>query len=170
MIRSMPMLLMALFTASCATQERFNILLISLDTLRPDHLTLYGYERDTSPHLERLAAEGVVFDRAFSQSPKTATSHMTLFTGLYPSVHGIENLSERNRRLSAEIPTLATLLSQAGYRTEAVVGGGNVAGELGFDQGFDLYAGSADAEDMFRQAHEVVGLVDDASGLLRQIG
>jgi arylsulfatase A-like enzyme len=159
MSRFVPALLVGLLGTSCASEERFNILLISLDTLRADHLTLYGYERDTSPHLKSLAEQGVVFDHAFSQSPKTATSHMTLFTGLYPSVHGIENLSEQNRRLSEEIPTLATLLSRAGYQTEAVVGGGNVAGELGFDQGFELYAGSADAEDMFRQAHQVLDRV-----------
>lgn len=161
--RLLVLLFLALFGSSCGSDHRYNILMISLDTLRPDHLTLYGYPRDTSPFMAELARQGVVFEQAFSQSPKTATSHMTIFTGLYPSVHGIENLSEENRRLSDEIPTLATLLSLAGYRTEAVVGGGNVSGELGFDRGFDVYAGSSDAEDLFRQADGVLARLAGAS-------
>ena len=132
---------------SCGSPSRYNLIVVSLDTLRPDHLTTYGYERDTSPFLARFARQGVVFENAFSQSPKTASSHMTIFTGLYPSVHSIENLSRRNRRLSEEIPTLASILSQGGYRTEAVVGGGNVAGKLGFDRGFDVYQETTDLED-----------------------
>jgi len=161
--RFLVLLLLAHFGSSCGSDNRYNILMISLDTLRPDHLTLYGYQRDTSPYMTEFARQGVVFDQAFSQSPKTATSHMTIFTGLYPSVHGIENLSEENRRLSDEIPTLAALLSQAGYRTEAIVGGGNVSGELGFDRGFDVYSGSSDAEDLFQQADGVLARLAEAS-------
>lgn len=142
--------------ASCGSDDRYNVIVISLDTLRPDHLTLYGYERDTSPVIAEFASRGVVFEQAFSQSPKTASSHMTILTGLYPSVHGIENLSEKNRRLSEEIPTIAGLLSQAGYRTEAMVGGGNVAGGLGFDRGFDTYAEPTDSQDPIQGAAPVL--------------
>jgi len=163
LVRFLVLLFLVPFGFSCGSEDRPNILLISLDTLRPDHTTLYGYGRDTSPFLAEFARQGVVFENAFSQSPKTATSHMTIFTGLYPSVHGIENLSEENRRLSSEIPTLASLLSQAGYRTEAVAGGGNVSGELGFDRGFDVYSGSADARDMFQQADGVLSRLAGAS-------
>ena len=131
---------------SCGPENRYNVVVISLDTLRADHLTLYGYERDTSPVLAEFASGGVVFEQAFSQSPKTASSHMTILTGLYPSVHGVENLSNKNRRLSNEIPTIAALLSEAGYRTEAMVDGGNIAGSLGFDRGFDTYAEPADSQ------------------------
>lgn len=163
LVRFLVLLFLAPLGYSCGSDDPPNILLISLDTLRPDHTTLYGYGRDTSPFLAEFARDGVVFESAFSQSPKTATSHMTLFTGLYPSVHGIKNLSEENRRLSDEIPTLATLLAQAGYRTEAVAGGGNISGELGFDQGFDVYLDSSDARDLFQQADGVFSRLAESS-------
>lgn len=119
---------------------RPNLVLVSIDTLRADHLTAYGYERSTSPEISRLASEGILFEQAFSQSPKTATSHMSLFTGVYPPAHRVANWGERRqRRLSDDVPTLATLLAQAGYRTEAHTGGGNVSARLGFDQGFEIY-------------------------------
>jgi len=117
-----------------------NLILISLDTLRADHLSAYGYERPTSPAIDRLAASGVLFERAFSHAPHTAQAHMSLFTSLYPAQHGVENLEDGGeRRLSPEVPTLAELLRRAGYRTRALTGGGNVAGAFGFDRGFDEY-------------------------------
>ena len=124
-----------------------NVILISIDTLRADHLSAYGYPRNTSPAVDALARESVLFESAFSQSPKTAESHMTLLTGLYPSAHGVRNLRASNARLSDDIPTLATLLSRAGYRTVGFHGAGNVDAELGFDQGFDTYVapGAVDA-------------------------
>jgi len=141
---------------SCRAESRYNLILISLDTLRPDHLNTYGYTRNTSPFMAEFAGDSVVFEQAFSQSPKTASSHMTIFTGLYPSVHGVENLSERNRRLSDEIPTLASLLSLRGYRTEAVVGGGNVSGKLGFDRGFENYQETTELRDPIEQGERIV--------------
>ncbi len=128
-----------------------SIVLISIDTLRADHLSAYGYDRGTSPAIDRLAGEGVLFEEAYSQSPKTADSHMTIMTGVYPEAHGIGNWEEKsNRRLSAAIPTLATLLRGAGYRTVAYVGGGNVGRGLGFDQGFQIYEHVSGAEPVFR--------------------
>jgi arylsulfatase A-like enzyme len=130
-----------------------NIVLISIDTLRADHLSAYGYGRGTSPAIDRLAGEGVLFEEAYSQSPKTAASHMTIMTGLYPEAHGVRNWEEKDqRRLSDAIPTLATLLRRAGYRTVAYVGGGNVGGGLGFDQGFQIYRRIAGAKPVFRVA------------------
>jgi len=118
---------------------RPNLVLVSIDTLRADHLTAYGYERSTSPEISRLADEGILFERAFSQSPRMATSHMSLFTGVYPPAHRVANWGERRvRRLSDDVPTLATLLARSGYRTEAHTGGGNVSARLGFDQGFEI--------------------------------
>ena len=141
---------------SCRTESRYNLILISLDTLRPDHLNTYGYSRDTSPFMAQFAEDSVVFEQAFSQSPKTASSHMTIFTGLYPSVHRVENLSQKNRGLSDEIPTLATMLSTHGYRTEAVVGGGNVSGKLGFDRGFESYQETTELRDPIEQGERIV--------------
>ena len=134
-----------------------SLVLISVDTLRADHLSAYGYARETSPRVDALAAEGVLFERAFSQSPKTASSHMSLMTGLYPEAHGVENYGEGGgMRMSAQIPTLATLLQRAGYRTFAFTGGGNVTGRFGFDQGFEIYENALGVERAFRLGTEAV--------------
>ncbi len=138
-------------------QPRPNLVLVSIDTLRADHLTAYGYERSTSPEISRLARQGILFERAFSQSPKTATSHMSLFTGLYPPAHRVANWGERRvRRLSDDVPTLATLLARAGYRTEAYTNGGNVSARLGFGQGFELYQEHRGADPVFDSAQKAL--------------
>jgi len=145
---------------------RPNLVLVSIDTLRADHLTAYGYERSTSPEISRLARQGILFERAFSQSPKTATSHMSLFTGLYPPAHRVANWGERRvRRLSDDVPTLATLLVRAGYRTEAYTNGGNVSARLGFGQGFDSYQEDRGAESVFDSAQRALDrFVQEADG------
>jgi len=74
-----------------AASKEPNVLLISIDTLRADHLSCYGYKRITSPHIDELAQQGVIFLNSFSQSPKTTPSHMTMMTSLYPDVHGVMN-------------------------------------------------------------------------------
>jgi len=125
-----------------APPPRPHVIVISVDTLRADHLSAYGYERPTSPHIDRLASQGVLFEEAYSQAPCTAPSHMSLMTGLYPEAHGVQQWRPApsvNERLHDSVPTLAKLLHAAGYRTVAHTGGGNVRAELGFDQGFDVY-------------------------------
>jgi arylsulfatase A-like enzyme len=120
-----------------------NIVLVSVDTLRADHLGVYGYSRPTTPNLDALAGRGVVFDNAVSQAPWTLPAHMTLFTGLYPAEHGLTEFSMRRRdwkRLAADVPLLAELLSQHGYVTAAFTGGGFVSSAFGFGRGFDQYA------------------------------
>ncbi len=94
------------------------IILVSIDTLRADHLGLYGHERFTSPALDLMAAEGVVFEDASSTAPWTLPSHASLLTGLNPLGHGIMT---SERALPAEIPTLASVLVAHGYETAAVV-------------------------------------------------
>lgn len=117
-----------------------NLLLVSLDTLRADHVSAYGHPRPTTPHLDRLAARGILFENAYSHAPHTAPSHMSLFTSLYPGEHGVRNFEDGGGvRLDERVPTLAQLLQRAGYRTRAVVSGGNVAASLGFDRGFARY-------------------------------
>jgi arylsulfatase A-like enzyme len=119
-----------------------NLVLISIDTLRADRLGAYGYPLPTSPTLDRrLAGEGVVFEQVFSQSPKTTPSHMTMFTSLYPCVHGIE-LWEGERSgavLNPRVDTLAEVLRNAGYATAAFTGGAHMNRARGFDQGFQRY-------------------------------
>jgi arylsulfatase A-like enzyme len=124
-----------------------NLLLISLDTLRADHLSCYGYERPTSPMIDALASRGVRFEWARSHSPKTGPSHMSLMTGLLPDAHGVPNLDQQdNRRLASGVPTLASLLSDAGWRTAAIHGGGHISRELGFDVGFERFDGPRGVE------------------------
>ena len=114
-----------------------NILLITVDTLRADHLSAYGYGRDTSPNIDRLAAEGLRFDQAAVQWPKTGPSFASMFTATYPKNNGIV------RRIGIPLPDdflmLAELLQARGYGTHAVVSNGAVASELNFNQGFDVY-------------------------------
>jgi arylsulfatase A-like enzyme len=119
-----------------------NVLLISIDTLRPDRLDAYGYDPQTSPTItNELAARGVTFENCYSQSPKTTPSHMTMLTSLYPCVHGIP-LWEGNSPgpvLNPVVHTLAEVLQNAGYATGAFTGIGHVDRSRGFGQGFDVY-------------------------------
>jgi len=126
-----------------------NILLVSIDTLRADRLGCYGHGRDTSPGLDRLAAEGARFAQAISPAPWTTPAHVSLFTSLYPSSHqvnrSIDDLEAFQagkgtyRTLQNETVTLAESLREDGYRTLAFTGGGTVDGMLGLAQGFDVY-------------------------------
>jgi len=119
-----------------------NVVLVSIDTLRADHLGGYGHARPTSPTIDRrLAAAGVTFERCLSQSPKTTPSHMTMLTSLYPCVHGISlwQGTEPGPVLNPAVHTLAETLKNAGYATGAFTGRGHVHRSRGFGQGFDVY-------------------------------
>jgi len=115
---------------------RPNVLLVTIDTLRADRLGCYGAERPTSPNLDRLAAGGLVFDRAYSQAPWTLPAMASLMTSLHPSRHGAV---ERETRLPEAAPVLAEVLSEAGYRTAAVVSHIFVSRRYGFERGFDAF-------------------------------
>ncbi|MBN2382633.1 sulfatase [bacterium] len=112
-----------------------NIFLLSLDTLRADHLSCYGYPRQTSPCIDYLAKQAVQFHDAFSQDSSTAPSHMTLFTSLFPSSHGVS----KQNCLNQAIPTMAVFLKARHYATLGFTGGGNLSTSFGFDRGFDTY-------------------------------
>jgi len=113
-----------------------SVVLITVDSLRADHLGIYGYERDTSPNLDALAPEAVVFDRAYTVETLSGPSHASIFTSLYPVTHGV---IYNAYRLDQEALTLAEMLRGAGYRTAAVVSDWLFAEEFGFGQGFDRY-------------------------------
>lgn len=114
-----------------------NVIIIGMDTLRPDHLGCYGYSHQTSPNIDRLAGEGVIFKNTVSQSPWTLPSFGTVFTSLYPSQHGAGTLRKRVR---TSFPTLAGILSESGYRTGAVVSASVLHSETGISRGFQDYA------------------------------
>jgi len=122
-------------------RPRANVVLLSIDTWRADHLSVHGYARPTSPALEGLARDAIVFDRAFSAAPQTAPSHMSLLTGVPPLAHGIWNIGvgPTTPTLATSIRTLAEMLHAQGYRTAAFTGGGNVRRETGFGRGFDWF-------------------------------
>lgn len=113
------------------------VLLISLDTLRADHLGCYGYGRDTSPNIDALAGDGVRFNRVMASSSWTLPSHMSLMTGLTTVNHGVV---APDLRLDPGIPTLAEFLKARGFFNAAFTGGSYVRGSYGFSKGFDSYA------------------------------
>ena len=115
---------------------RPNVVMISLDTVRPDHLGCYGYEKGTSPNLDQLAGQGVVFRRTWSQAPWTLPSHMSLFTSLPPSRHRVDSI---NRVLPDGIATFTEVLQGHGYRTAALVNDAQMSAHWGFDCGFDVW-------------------------------
>lgn len=118
-------------------KRRPNVLLISLDTLRPDRLGAYGYDvHDTSPGLDSLAVAGTLFENAYSHAPQTLLSHMSILTSRPPGLHGV---TDRTRSLGADVVTLANVYSAAGYRTAAFTGAGFMQGRYGFHHGFHRY-------------------------------
>ncbi|HSM12777.1 MAG TPA: sulfatase [Thermoanaerobaculia bacterium] len=121
-----------------------NIVLISIDSLRPDHLGLYGYQRPTSPELDRIAADAVVFERAWSTTTWTLPSHLSMLTGLVPSAHGVRG---HGHRLPESAQLLPELLAPAGYRSAAVVSGPFLSARFGYDQGWESYDESLAAAD-----------------------
>lgn len=114
----------------------WNVVLISLDTLRADHLSCYGYARRTTPNLDGLAARGVLFENAIAASSWTVPSHMSLFTGLYPGAHGVESV---RLALDRKAVTLAEALRAQGWKTAAFVSGPSLNGQMGFSRGFEMY-------------------------------
>ena len=115
------------------------VVLISLDTLRPERLGLYGNtggELEVSPRLDALAHEAVVFDQCLAASPWTLPSHMTMLTGLDPIAHGVKNAEHK---LSDAAPTLAASLKADGFVTGGFTDGGYVIAQYGFDKGFDVF-------------------------------
>lgn len=130
----------ALLLWQCRTggyaREGYNVILISLDTLRADHLGTYGYPKNTSPHLDQFAEKSLVFKNSFSNSGWTLPSHMSLMTSLYPTIHGV---IETSMKLSGSTRTLAEALQENGYTTAAFTAGYLVSKIFGFDKGFDLY-------------------------------
>lgn len=116
-----------------------NVLLIVMDTVRADHLSLYGYGQDTTPNLKQLAQDSAVYTEAISASDFTLTSHATLFTGMYGSWHGARCQPPDaiyGRALAPQVPTLAEMLSTKGYRTLGVAANLYLRSDFGLQRGF----------------------------------
>jgi arylsulfatase A-like enzyme len=127
---------LALALAACSGPPAPHVVLVTADALRADHLSLYGYPRQTSPRLDAFARDASVFAQAISVIPKTAPSFATIFTGRHPEVHGVRS---NFASLPAELPLLPERLRAAGYRTAAFVSNPALGEAKGFARGFDVY-------------------------------
>ncbi len=116
--------------------RRPKVILISIDALRASNLGCYGYNRDTTPNIDEMAKDSVLFSNAIVQQPWTLSSHMSMLTSVYPLVHGVDF----NSSLSPKIPTLPEVLKKQGFRTAGFATClAQMKGEFGFERGFDTY-------------------------------
>ena len=145
-----------------------NLLLITIDTLRADHVGAYGYARGRTPVLDALAAGGVRFDRAYAAAPITLPSHATLLTGRYPPGHGAR---DNGLHVSASVPTLATELHTRGFKTAAFVAAFPLDHQFGLNRGFDVYGDQLPRQPNGQIANEraAAEVVNDAIAWLRQL-
>lgn len=118
------------------------VILVSIDTLRADHLGAYGYGKPTSPHIDRLAEQGITFTRTSAPAPSTLLSHASIFTSRIPQQHAASHV--RNLPLSEEALTLTEVLRDAGYATASYNSGGQLMRAFGLAQGFDVYESGPD--------------------------
>ena len=129
-----------LSVAEAGGAGRPNVILISFDTLGAKYMSGYGYDKPTTPNIDRFAEEGVLFEQHFSVSRSTLPSHMSILTSVYPTVHKV--IDSYASVLDNRFVTLAEVLQQVGYETGAFVDGNrklNIGAAHGFDQGFDFY-------------------------------
>jgi len=129
-----------LFFSSCGEKKlkpKPHILLITIDTLRRDHLGVYGYPRDTSPFIDRLAREGVMFRNVVTPIPLTAPSHASILTSLHPLTH---HVTLNGEKLDHRVQTIAEVLKENGYYTIGTIAMGCLTGNKNFSQGFDSFS------------------------------
>jgi choline-sulfatase len=143
-------LLGAALLAACSRSpidSREPIIIISIDTLRSDHLPAYGYTKVATPAIDRFRADSILFEHAYSHCPLTLVSHASLFTGLLPADHGIrDNLGYD---LNPKATTLAQLLKSKGYATGGAVSAVVLRGETGIKRGFDFWEDTIDIDPTF---------------------
>ncbi len=123
--------------SSSAALQRYNVLLITIDTLRADYLSCFGRKTVSTPNIDALAARGVRCAQAIAQVPLTAPSHASILTGTYPQVHKVRDMG--GFVLDGSIPTLATILGGAGWSTAAFVGAAVLSHHYGMNRGFSVY-------------------------------
>jgi len=137
-----------------------NVLLITIDTLRADYLSCYGRKTISTPHIDGLAARGVRCAQAIAQVPLTAPSHASILTGAYPQVHGVRDMG--GFVLDGKIPTLATILAEAGFETAAFVGASVLSHHYGLNRGFATYSDSM--RDEKKVSKKLPGVVAEVRG------
>lgn len=157
---------LAVLAASCGgSAPPPNVLLVSIDMLRADHVSCYGYERATTPTIDGLAAEGVRFERHISSAPWTLPAHAALFTSLPDSVHGC--VDGTGNALADPVVTLAERYQAAGYRTAGFYAGPYLHEAFGLGQGFDTYEYCVEGARETYQASEVAEWAGDPAAQRR---
>jgi len=148
---------------------RGNIILISVDTLRPDHLGCYGYGKNTSPAVDAFAKDAVLFENCFAQAPTTRPSCASFLSGFFPHECKVTFNSDN---LPPQVKTIAEHLKGRGYRTMAVSSNFVLGPGSGFDQGFDVFDNTLDDLELVRRVPERVAAntTDAAIGLLESAG
>lgn len=138
-----------------ASQPRPSLLLVSIDTLRADHLSCYGNVRPTSPTIDALAASGVLFERAYSPSSWTLPGHASMLSGVSPYRHGA---TQETRGIRGDVRLLPEILRAGGYQTVAIINGPFVQGKYGFSRGFDRFVEAFDKKSDYLP--QVLGLFE----------
>lgn len=147
------LIMLFLISLSCGTRPPsgghgdYNIVLITIDTLRADHLSCYGYERDTTPNIDNIAEKGMIFKNAIAPSSWTAPSMASLLTSTYPINHGVihgigyekDKTIHRQEVFSDELTTLAEILKNHGYTTFGIASNLHLSEKFGFARGFDFF-------------------------------
>lgn len=148
------LLLPQLGGATSAATEGYNVLLLTVDTLRKDHLSYDGYDRLTSPHLDEFAKEAVVFENAYSTTSHTLPSLASVITGKYPMHHGVRN--NDSYALADTALTIAEVFRRHGFITGAIVENGTLRPSRNFNQGFDYYGEAYYVSDV---KYDIPGLI-----------
>jgi arylsulfatase A-like enzyme len=130
------LLALALVVAGCGRRPGLNVVIITIDTLRADHLSCYGYQRQTSPRIDDFAGDGILFEEVVCQSSQTLPSHASIFLGTNPRTH---KAISHESPVDTELTTLAEMLKAKGYRTGAFISSHALDSEYRLDQGFDTY-------------------------------
>lgn len=147
--------ILLIFFRADKKHENLNLLIITLDTTRADHIGAYGYDNIDTPNIDRICRKGVMFENCFAPVPLTLPSHCSIFTGKYSIGHNVRN----NGRyfLSKDETTMAKLLKQKGFHTYAVVAAFVLLSKFGLNQGFDIYDDSLDTHMMKRDFKSEIG-------------
>jgi len=124
------------FVPAWAGRQQTNVILVTVDTLRADHVNAYGYDLAVTPSIDALAEDGALFENVIVQTPITLPSHASIFTGTYPIFHGLQDVVGRLRE---DVPTIAEWFRERGYTTAAFVGASVLMSHWGLNRGFDVY-------------------------------
>jgi len=143
---------------SSSAKDIRSVILISIDTCRADYLSCYGYPKKTTPNIDAIAREGVLFKKVVSPVPLTFPSHCSMFTGTIPPFHQVHDNADRELRQASV--TIAEIMQRNGYKTAAIISSAILDSSLGINQGFDLYNDDYEKEkkddvDNGRRAEEV---------------